>query len=74
LDYAAACGVVVSEAQLRRDMTEAERDLWTPHRLLEELGERFNKRSPGQVALNFFAFGGLPNSARWIADSLVSPP
>jgi methylenetetrahydrofolate reductase (NADPH) len=74
LDYAAACGVVVSEAQLRRDITEAEGDLWTPHRLLEELGETFNKRSPGQISLNFFAFGGLPNSAQWIADSLLSPP
>jgi methylenetetrahydrofolate reductase (NADPH) len=71
LDYAGACGVVVSEAQLRRDMTEAEGDLWTPHRLLEELGERFNKRSPGQVSLNFFAFGGLSSCARWIAHTFV---
>ena len=55
-------------------MTEAEGDLWTPHRLLEELGERFNKRSPGQVGLNFFSFGGLPNSAQWIADSFLFEP
>jgi len=74
LDYAVACGVAVSEAQLRRDMTEAEGDLWTPHRLLDELGERFDKRNPGQVGLNFFAFGGLPNSAQWIADSFLFEP
>jgi hypothetical protein len=73
LDYAAACGVTVSEAQLRRE-TEAEGDLWTPHRLLEKLGERFNKRSPGRVGLNFFAFGGLPNSAQWIAGSFLFEP
>jgi methylenetetrahydrofolate reductase (NADPH) len=74
LAYAATCGVVVSEAQLRKDMTDAEADLWTPHRLLEGLGERFNKQSPGQIGLNFFAFGGLLSSARWIANSFLFEP
>jgi methylenetetrahydrofolate reductase (NADPH) len=74
LDYAGACGVVASEAQLRQEITSNEGVMWRPHGLLDELTEEFNKCSPGQIGLNFFAFGGLRTSIQWVADSLAFEP
>jgi methylenetetrahydrofolate reductase (NADPH) len=65
--YASACGVAMSGTHLC-ETSDVEGLLWKPDRFLEQLAEEFSKRPPGEVRLNFFAFGGLPNAASWAAS------
>jgi methylenetetrahydrofolate reductase (NADPH) len=67
LAYAANFGVPTSEKELQRGGSASE-GFWTPKALLKELSDEFGKHDPGEVSLHLFAFGGLPNSARWLVN------
>jgi len=70
LRFAARCGVGASAKVMAKYGVSITKLLNTagPDRIIEEFAAGLNPRLHGEVALHFYPFGGVKNTAGWVAD------